>query len=218
MARAQVPQWKVSHLLNLPAELRNNIYDHVASTSMEVVVFAHDCLLIKPAPLSQTCRQLRREYGAIHCSLPISHATGITIHNTNFSVWELGLSLQCVSEPTPGPDRLVIFRIEITDSLTPQDIQAFIVQLTEPASTVKMVAAPRCEIILDPMASSLNHQRVLFARLAKHCRCQRSDAEQQAWEIVYCAFAEAAQKVDGVSTQEYASGAWKQRGGGFAFI
>ncbi|KAI6911743.1 hypothetical protein KC318_g2306 [Hortaea werneckii] len=217
MSNRPSPQ-QAALLLNLPAELRNRVYEFVAYDSKEVIVFAHDFVLTKACPLSETCHQLRQEFGPIHCNLPISYATAITIYNTNFDPWDLILSLQRIPNAAPGCERKITFRIGLTNSLTGQEIRAFAKQLTEPAVAARTAASMHYEVNLKPGKIDLNNQRILFARLAKRYRYHCADAEQRVWEKIYWAFAEAAEKVDGVKVREFAMGAWKVPGGGFAFV
>ncbi|KAI7182508.1 hypothetical protein KC363_g8730 [Hortaea werneckii] len=217
MSNKPSPQ-QASFLLNLPAELRNRIYEFVAYDSKEVIVFAHDFILTKTCPLSETCHQLREEFGPIHCSLPLSYATVITIHNANFDLGDLILSLQRIPNAASGSERKITFRIGLTNSLTGQEIRAFAKQLTEPAVAARTAASMHYEIRLKPEEIDLDNQRILFARLAKQYRYHCADAEQRVWEKIYWAFAEAAEEVDGVKVKEFAMGAWKVPGGGFAFV
>ncbi|RMY98239.1 hypothetical protein D0864_04453 [Hortaea werneckii] len=163
----------------------------------------------------------KQEYKALQTRftiLPLSYATGITIHNTNFDPWDLILSLQRIPTAAAGFERKITFRIGLTNSLTGQEIRAFAKQLTEPAVAARTAASMHYEIHLEPGKTKLNNQRILFARLAKQYRYHCADAEQRVWEKIYWAFAEAAEKVDGVKVKEFAMGAWKVPGGGFAFV
>ena len=212
------PRQQESRLLNLPAELRNSIYDYVAASSKEVVVYAHDLVLSRPAPLVQTSYQLREEFGPVHDSLPMSHATKITIHNINFSIWDLILSLQRVPKPASGVARNVVFRVSLSNGLKTQDLQAFVKQLTESIYSARASAMTKLDIVFDPAKTDLNYHRLVFARLARQYRFHCSDEEQRIWEKIYWSFAEAAEEADGVSVKEYALGALKMKGGGFAFV
>lgn len=70
--------------LQLPAELRNTIYE-LAATEPTLYTIRHDRAYYKP-PLSPVCRQLRQEYQQIYMSEAPKFAYMVNVHITNF-VW-----------------------------------------------------------------------------------------------------------------------------------
>jgi len=206
--------------LALPPELRNHIYDYIAYTSRNAVTLIHHSTFTAASPLSHVCRQLRWEYRPLHHAVSLANATSITIYNANFNTSELVLSLQRMPAPTLRIKRTLIFRIAITKSVSKPGVQTFVSQLATsvfwpPDLTMDSV---QYRLIFDPAITDFNSHRLAFAGLAKRYRFHHCDAEQRVWEKIYWAFAETAEKVDGVSVREYASGVWRTREGGLRFI
>ena len=71
-----------SRLLNLPAELRNLIYEFVARSSKAISV-REKTILYCPA-LSLVCRQIRSEYRKIYLDEAVRNASRVNIHLTDF--------------------------------------------------------------------------------------------------------------------------------------
>lgn len=68
MAAATYTTQQASHLLSLPAELRNQIYEHVREELHEAVIVSDDgepTFSDAQHPLSRSCRQLRQEFSSI---------------------------------------------------------------------------------------------------------------------------------------------------------
>ncbi|KAK5130422.1 hypothetical protein LTR08_002120 [Meristemomyces frigidus] len=207
-----------SPLLRLSAELRNQIYDDVASSAKAVTVLSHGDVLTAPSPLSQVCGQLRREFMPLFNATHLAYATQITIQITNFCVWELLQCLQRIPPAAPGVQRITAFKIQLSNSLTGLDVQSFTKQLSELATPPIIAATMEYMVVFDPERLDLNRQRLTFARLAKQYRFHCSDGEQRVWEKIYWSFAVAAEQVDGIGTREYAMGYWKSKDGGMRFV
>ncbi|KAK6394025.1 hypothetical protein LTR65_001871 [Meristemomyces frigidus] len=194
---AHIPE---PEFLHLPAELRNQIYEHLAYTTKAVTIRTHECVKATPAPLSQVCRQLREEFGPLLNAIPLKYATSITVDNTNFCTLDLIRSLSLIPAAAPWVERKLVFRFRLTSSLTILDVQRFTEHFAEPGAPAGLVAMMRYDVEFAPMMVDLDLTRMMFARLAKRYRFHHSDGEQRVWEKIYWSFAEAAEKVDGVQS------------------
>jgi len=216
-------QEQSSPLLDLPAELRNQIYGHVAYNSKEIVVLAHDYILSVPLPLGQVSRQLRQEFNGVYDAIPLDQVTRFTILNNNFCIWELILSLGKIpSTPAIGVDRTIVLQTRLTNSLTSESLQTLVKtiagEIAEAPATMSIVRTMQYEVVFDKTTFNVDAHRVTFARLAKKYRFHHPDGEQRVFEKIYWSWAEQAEKADGVSVRQYALGYWKRRDGGFSFI
>ncbi|KAF2774248.1 hypothetical protein EJ03DRAFT_3013 [Teratosphaeria nubilosa] len=225
MSKAILKQQPPSPLLNLPPELRNAIYDHLAYSSKVIEIQSGDKISTQCAPLAGVCRQLRQEFSSAYQAITLAYADNITVHNINLSAKPLLLTLSTL----PGPaetnlNRSVTIKILLTNELQTTEITAFVTYLAAPSPLPKSAGAHiSYDVSFDPNTFNLYSFRITFARLAKRYRFHKCDAEQRVWEQVvweqvYWAFAKAAERVDGVSVGQYALGQWRGSGGGICFV
>jgi hypothetical protein len=207
-----------STLLSLPGELRNQIYHYVAHAAKTVVIHEPDKLITIPQPLGQSCVQLHSEFVPLYEAASLAYATELVVHNKNFCFWNLCHSLRQIPGPAPDVQRKLIFVLRITNELQLANVQAFVKEMSEPNVPPKTAATITYRISFDAETFDLHTWRLNFARLAKQYRFHYSDGEQRAFEKVYWAFAEQAEKVDGVTLKKYALGCWRQEGGGLCFV
>ncbi|KAH9831302.1 hypothetical protein Tdes44962_MAKER08939 [Teratosphaeria destructans] len=222
----RTPPPTTSPLLNLPPELRNAIYDHLASSPQPIDLQSGgdpSRLSTHCAPLAGVCHQLRQEFSAAYHATTLAHAHTITIHNTDLAAKPFLRTLSRLPAPADtNPHRAISLHLHLTNALRPTDITAFVAHLAAAAITPPSSSSAGAQISyglsFDPKAFDLYSFRIVFARLAKRYRFHRCDAEQRVWEQVYWAFAEAAERVDGVRVRQYALGQWRGSGGGICFV
>lgn len=76
-----------SRLLNLPAELRNQIYELVCRNDPEVEVSVRGKKVdVIPHPLARSCRQLRDEFLPMFEATALRHASTVTCYTTNLDI------------------------------------------------------------------------------------------------------------------------------------
>lgn len=222
-ARRMATLQQTGSLLNLPAELRNQIYNYIAYDDQNAKLIAYDRVLALPLPISQTSRRIRWEFNGIYGSVPLEHATHFTVVNNHFCTWEFILSLGKIpTTPAVGVDRTVVLKIQLKDSSTTENLLLFVKTLAgsiaSAPKTVDLVRSLQYRITFDEGSLDLDAQRVTLGRLAKRYRFHHPEGEQRVFEKIYWAFAEEAERVDGVSVKQYALGCWSKKGGGFGFV
>ena len=117
----QPPVVQDSRLLNLPAELRNLIYEFVAQ-STDAISFRGQCILYCPT-LSLVCRQVRDEYEPIYMHEAPRYARKINVHLTDFVIFPRSGGpdhsiLDSFPEPAAGVERswtVLVFMTNLWD-------------------------------------------------------------------------------------------------------
>ena len=205
--------------MSLPPEVRNLIYEDVARQTKAIKVLDANTALPLPTPLHAVSRQVRQEYTGIYNATALSYARRADIVCTDFCMWELLLSLQSIPAAAPGISRKVTFCVRITRSLLAQHVVAYVKETAHsvPQSPANAVS-PSYKLRLGKAPREINHCRLIFAHLARKYRFHHPEAEQRVFENLYWAFAEAAEKIDGVSVREYGLGCWKRADGGMSFV
>lgn len=92
-----------SPLLELPPELRNEVYDYVASEPLTDAVVFHDKRI--PHPLARTCKLLRAEFLPIYELIDYSQIERLTVVVTDFDFHPFSLFWWSVARATPAPIR-----------------------------------------------------------------------------------------------------------------
>lgn len=205
-----------SRLLRLPAELRNQVYDHIAYTDKTVSLASHGSAFhASPLPLGQVCRQMRHEFTSLLDAIPLEHASSIIVCNTNFSTLDLVRSLSRIPAAAPSVERTVVVRFQLLNAITVSDIQNFTKHFSGPTG----LATPSTDYhVMFAPETDLDQQRMVFARLARQYRFHHSDGEQRVWEKIYWSFAEEAEKIDGIDRKQFTLGCWKAKEGGMRFV
>lgn len=115
-----------SRLLNLPAELRTEIYELVAA-DIATICISHVRLYYK-CPLSVTCRQIREEYHSVFKDQTLKYAGNIDFYMLDF-MWEMDIvSIVSIVRATnnlppsaPGIDRKSALVITLTNDWDVQE-------------------------------------------------------------------------------------------------
>ncbi|KAK5746823.1 hypothetical protein LTR17_000453 [Elasticomyces elasticus] len=208
-----------SALLALPAELRIQIFEYVAhATEKTLIILSPNKSLLLPPPMSKVCNQLRQEFDWVFYSLSLAYVTEIICYNENLDLLPLALSLRDIPGPGLNDNRSITFRITLNNALRVPDIETFVKELSGPAVLPKAAAAITYQIRFDVKTFDLLTWRLRFAQLSKRYRFHYSEGEQRVFEKLYWAFAEAAEKVDGISVKQYAMGCWRAEDGRLCFV
>ena len=109
---------QTSPFLNLPAELRNTIYEYTVQNT-DAISVKPDRVLYSSA-LSFSCSQVREEYRQIYLQEAAKHANRVNVHITNFiyrhpSVGEVSSFIERLPPPVPGGERRFLLRIYMTN-------------------------------------------------------------------------------------------------------
>ena len=106
-----------SPLLNLPAEIRNTIYEY-AVRNTEKISLRRDRIFYCP-PLSLVCHQMRDEYRQIYLEEAPKYATNVNVHTTNFehrsAAWSLMSSVAHLPETVAEVERKFTVHILLTN-------------------------------------------------------------------------------------------------------
>ncbi|RMX85797.1 hypothetical protein D0869_03557 [Hortaea werneckii] len=193
--QASPGQSRPSLLLYLPEELSNHIYDYVAHSSKEGLIFSHDFFSRGLLP----CPRHATNYDPSSCLfMELAYKLHYHVYHIQRTLRPLLLS---------GAGRKSIFRVDISGCLTSQRIQASVKQLTESTAAAR-----------TPNNRHFNKHGILFAWLAKQYRHYSSDAEQRFWEKIYWAFAGATEEIDGIRMRAFGMETLELPGGGFALV
>ncbi|KAK4539769.1 hypothetical protein LTR36_010357 [Oleoguttula mirabilis] len=103
-----------SPLLNLPAELRNNIYEYVASNTTSITIRHEDVLYI--SPMSAVSRQVREEYEGIHRTEASKYAQHVNINIDNFVHEDVMPMIHSLPALASGEERTFRFCILLTNT------------------------------------------------------------------------------------------------------
>ncbi|KAK3722492.1 hypothetical protein LTR37_002484 [Vermiconidia calcicola] len=112
-----------SPLLQLPAELRDMIYNHVAKheDSIAIIPEAPTMRVAFASPFALVCRQVRGEYEQMYRQSAVRYAKNVTSHLTNFinehTRTQLARTLDCLPLPAVDVDRRYSIHIRLTNTV-----------------------------------------------------------------------------------------------------
>lgn len=138
-----------SRLLDLPPELRNLIYELLCTHTKKVATTpGHEVKVLETThPLSQTCRQLRQEFGPIFASLAPHYSRKILCYVRYFSIPSLDEAmmgyLESLAPPSPAAYRIFTQRLFLDNTF---DSHSF----------------SRCPDLLFPPATRTTTMRILM--------------------------------------------------------
>lgn len=233
---------KSSTLQNLPAELRNIVYEHVADLVFDTLLLSQEeaGTIIKrqvPTALSSVSRQIRREFDAIYFNIPPALISHVTLLNEDFSCPRfLCAALNDIPAAHPDRGRTSLLQVTIrSDAKAAANLPDFIQNLVEFDSNKdsQSVQPPendrncpslaeqlQYEVVVHASIPKLLHLRQHFARM--HRRYQTSGAptetERVVFGLVYRAFADAAYKTDMISVRDFSLGCWRWGDGNWGFV
>ncbi|KAK3114481.1 hypothetical protein LTR53_007168 [Teratosphaeriaceae sp. CCFEE 6253] len=147
-----------SPLLNLPPELRNEIYAKLSLAPTPKLLLAlapgpetgtsHHHPRPLPHPFSFTCRQIHTEFTPLHHRLILAHADEVEIRTIDFALPLPGFAhaLQNLAGLGPGVgvgfvgERTVRFAVTLTPAFHLANLDAFVARFAEPAVPPKLTS------------------------------------------------------------------------------
>lgn len=182
---------QASPLLNLPAELRNHIYEYAVSDT-ETVYFKRDALLYMPA-LSLSCRQIRHEYETLFRGEAAHYAKHICLEIVDFDSRTCRTSLPYIMELVEAKrqnvpadadpsDRLqVTIGLHLTNTFDPIGLQPLRKHLRDKGLTWNLTSPPEnfaIELSWNPRSFDIVYLREVISRLPVHMPGLRATLEQ----------------------------------------
>lgn len=202
-----------SPFLNLPAELRNRVYELAAQNEIVVSVRSRtsrrqERTLYCPC-LSLVCRQIRNEYKGIYLGRAPNYAARIEVRLSNFINEDIPWSILKILDIYPRAQGTIILRILLTNTWDPNDVRRVSTGCAWPHQRETVVAACQSAagirpheftIEFDPKTFDVEFCRQAVAKLdwclGRYVAQNRSASEYDAWPKLKEAFRKAFERYD----------------------
>ncbi|KAK3686898.1 hypothetical protein LTR37_019340 [Vermiconidia calcicola] len=172
---------KHSHLLRLPGEVRNHIYELAAKDVKELEVNVDGT--IPGHPLSQVCRQTRAEFRQWAIDEGFSQATKINVRLENFGHIAGNLDLMALLRGFPAPaediQRTLVLRVLLTNDFpNHKDQVRMLIYQSQPTDLDNSLPEYRLEIHWDPNTFDEQACRDVLAELRASYRSTYQGTQQ----------------------------------------